>query len=104
LLFGAFLILVYLATGRGVYVTLGLIALAGGAWLGYALHFGVFRTRVDMWLSPWANAHKSGDHLALGLWGLAAGGPWGSGWGLGGTRFIPRGGSDLAFAALGEET
>lgn len=104
LLFGTFLLLVYLATGRGVYVLLGIGMLALGGWVGYLLHFGVFRTRVDMWLSPWANMHKSGDHLALGLWGLASGGPLGSGLGLGGTHYIPRGGSDLVFAALGEET
>jgi len=104
LLFGTFLLLVYLATGRGVYVGLGFAMLALGGTLGYLCHFGVFQTRVDMWLSPWANTHKSGDHLALGLWGLASGGPVGSGLGLGGTRYIPRGGSDLIFAALGEET
>lgn len=104
LLFGAFLLLVYLATGRGVFVLLGVLALLLGGLVGYKLRLGVFETRVDMWLSPWANAHKSGDHLVLGLWGMASGGPWGSGLGLGGTHFIPRGGSDSAFAAWGEET
>jgi cell division protein FtsW (lipid II flippase) len=104
LLFGTFLLLVYLATGRGVYVALGLIALFVGGWIGYKLQFGVFETRVEMWLSPWKNDNRSGDHLALGLWGMASGGPWGSGLGLGGPRFIPRAGSDLAFASLGEET
>ena len=104
LLFGAFLLLVYLATGRGIAVALGIIALGIGGFIGYKLRFGVFETRVDMWLSPWINAHKSGDHLVLGLWGLSSGGGFGSGLGLGGTRFIPRGGSDSAFAAWGEET
>ncbi|MES2460860.1 MAG: FtsW/RodA/SpoVE family cell cycle protein, partial [Armatimonadota bacterium] len=92
-----------LATGRGGYVVFGLIILLAGGFIGYALHFGVFQTRVDMWLSPWNNPRPRGDHLALGLWGLASGGPLGSGFGLGGTRFIPRGGSDLAYASLGEE-
>ena len=103
LLFGTFLLLLYLATGRSGYVLFGLAVLAAGGMLGYALHFGVFETRVDMWLSPWHNARPRGDHLALGLWGMASGGPGGSGLGLGGTRFIPRGGSDLAYASLGEE-
>lgn len=103
LLFGAFLILVYLATGRGIYVLLGIGVLLAGAWLGYALRFGVFQTRVDMWLSPWTNGHRGGDQLARGLWGLASGGAWGSGLGLGAPHFIPRGGSDLVFASLGEE-
>ena len=103
LLFGTFLLLVYLATGRGVYVALGLLALAAGGVFGYQMRFGVFETRVDMWRSPWNNGHVGGDHLALGLWGLASGGPMGTGLGLGAPRFIPRGGSDLAFASLGEE-
>jgi cell division protein FtsW (lipid II flippase) len=103
LLFGALVLLVYLATGRGVYVALGLLAVIAGGVFGYRLGLGVFDTRVDMFLSPWRNDHPTGDHLALGLWGLASGGPWGSGLGLGAPRFIPRGGSDLAFASLGEE-
>lgn len=103
LLFGTFLLLVYLATGRGAYVVLGLLALGIGGWVGYELHFGVFETRVEMWLSPWRNSNRGGDQLAHGLWGLASGGAMGSGLGLGRPDFIPRAGSDLIFAALGEE-
>ncbi len=103
LLFGALVLLLYLATGSGAYTLFGLAATAAGGALGYALHFGVFATRVDMWLSPWRNGRVGGDHLALGLWGLASGGPWGSGLGLGAPRFVPRAGSDLAFASVGEE-
>lgn len=103
LLFGTFLCLAYLATGRGLPVMLGLCVLLVAGCIGYKLKIGVFETRVAMWLSPWDNTQKSGDHLALGWWGLASGGPWGSGLGLGGSRFTPRAGSDLAFAALGEE-
>ncbi len=104
LLFGAFLLLLYLATSRGFFIALGILALLLGGFVGYKLRFGVFETRVDMWLSPWANTHKLGEHLVSGLWGLASGGPWGSGLALGGTHFIPRGGSDSALAAWGEET
>lgn len=103
LLFGALVLLLYLATGSAMYALLGIFATALGGWGGYLLHFGVFATRVDMWLSPWKNGRVGGDHLALGLWGLASGGPWGSGLGLGAPRFLPRAGSDLVFATLGEE-
>jgi cell division protein FtsW (lipid II flippase) len=103
LLFGTFLILVYLATGRGLYIWAGILGLGLAGWAGYALRIGVFETRVEMWLHPWNNVQKFGDHLVLGWWGLASGGPGGSGLGLGGPEFIPRGGSDLAFASLGEE-
>lgn len=102
-LFGTFMALLYVVTSRSAFVWLGLVALGLGGWIGYVLHFGVFRTRVEMWLHPWDNAARGGDQLALGLWGLATGGATGSGIGLSGARFIPRGGSDLAFSALGEE-
>ncbi len=104
LLFGVFVILLYLATGRGIYIWAGIGLVLLGGFAGYKLDIGVFATRLDMWLHPWDNPQPRGDHLALGLWGMASGGPLGSGLGLGGTRFIPRGGSDLALATLGEDT
>ncbi|MBC8138672.1 MAG: FtsW/RodA/SpoVE family cell cycle protein [Fibrella sp.] len=103
LLFGVFVIMLYLATGRSVYIWAGMGLVLLGGFIGYRLDIGVFATRLDMWLSPWNNMQQRGDHLALGLWGMASGGPLGSGLGLGGTRFIPRGGSDLALATLGED-
>ncbi|MBB6052277.1 penicillin-binding transpeptidase domain-containing protein [Armatimonas rosea] len=102
-LFGTFVALLYVVTSRGAFVWLGLVALGLGGWIGYVLEFGVFRTRVEMWLHPWENAAPGGDQLALGLWGMATGGATGAGLGRGGTGFIPRGGSDLAFSALAED-
>lgn len=104
LLFGVFVIMLYLATGRSVYIWAGITLVLIGGFIGYKLDIGVFATRLEMWLNPWDNNQPRGDHLALGLWGLASGGPLGSGLGLGGARFIPRGGSDLALATLGEDT
>lgn len=103
LLFGVFIVMLYLATGRGVYVWVGLAVLLLGGYVGYRIHFGVFATRLDMWAHPWDNTHPLGDQLARGLWGIASGGPLGSGLGLGGTGYIPRGGSDLALASIGED-
>lgn len=103
LLFGVFVITLYLVTGRILYVATGVALLVLGGWAGYQIKSSVFPTRLDMWLSPWSNAHTQGDHLALGLWGLASGGSLGSGLGMGLARTIPRAGSDLAFASVGEE-
>ncbi len=102
-LFGLFLALVWAATARITYVFAGFFTVFLGGWLGYILDFGVFRGRVTMAISPWDNAVRGGDQVAQGLWGMASGGAWGSGLGLGGTHFIPRGGSDLIFASVGEE-
>ena len=56
-----------------------------------------------MWQSPWDNAVRGGDQVAQGLWGLATGAIGGTGVGLGNTRFVPEGHTDLVLAAVGEE-
>ena len=104
LLFGVFLALLYLTTRRAIYPVVGTILLLLAAFAGYALHFGFFATRVVMWLHPWDNPDKNGAQLAQGLWGMATGGLWGSGLGLGRPEFVPRSGSDSIFATYGEQT
>lgn len=103
LLFGAFLTLLYLSTQKIIYPIVGAVLLILAAVVGYELHFGFFVTRVTMWLNPWANSDPRGAQLADGLWGMATGGLWGSGLGLGDPGIMPRAGSDLIFASLGEE-
>ncbi|MBV9850650.1 MAG: FtsW/RodA/SpoVE family cell cycle protein, partial [Armatimonadetes bacterium] len=103
LLFGAFLALLYLTTQRAIYPVVGAALLLLAAVIGYKLHFGFFATRVTMWLSPWDNTDKNGAQLAQGLWGMATGGLGGSGLGLGAPEAMPRAGSDLIFASLGEQ-
>ena len=103
LLFGAFLTLLYLTTQRALYPIVGTILLLLAAFVGYHAHFGFFATRVTMWLHPWDNADPRGAQLAQGLWGMATGGLGGSGLGLGEPEAMPRAGSDLIFASLGEQ-
>ena len=103
LLFGVFLTLLYLTTRRIVYPLVGTVLLLLLAGAGYALHFGFFATRVTMWLHPWDNPDRNGAQLAQGLWGMATGGLWGSGLGLGRPEFVPRAGSDSVFATYGEQ-
>jgi cell division protein FtsI/penicillin-binding protein 2/cell division protein FtsW (lipid II flippase)/DNA uptake protein ComE-like DNA-binding protein len=103
LLFGAFVSTLYMATGRAGLAWAGIgMMLAGGA-LAYALHVGVLPTRVDMWLSPWSNAHPNGMQTGQALWAMATGGEEGSGLGLGAPSTVPVVESDLIFAGLGEE-
>lgn len=103
LLFGTFIVMLYVATGKKLFVGIGIAIIAFTGWIAYALHLGVFDVRVDMWLHPWDNAHANGMQLGQALWGLGTGGMWGSGLGLGRPDFMPRSGSDLVFASLGEE-
>ncbi len=104
LLLGVFAGLLYLTTRRWMYPVVAALLLLVAAGVGYVLHFGFFATRVVMWLHPWDNADKNGAQLAQGLWGMATGGTWGSGLGLGHPEFVPRAGSDSIFATLGEQT
>lgn len=83
LLFGVFLALLYLTTRRLIYPLVGAALLLLAALAGNLLHFGFFATRVLMWLHPWDNPDRNGAQLAQGLWGMATGGLWGSGLGLG---------------------
>ena len=103
LLFGVFLALLYLTTRKIIYPLVGSVLLLLAALAGYVLHFGFFATRVTMWLHPWDNPDKNGAQLAQGLWGMATGGLWGSGLGLGHPEFVPRAGSDSIFATFGEQ-
>src|SRR5258705_494814 len=54
LFFAVFLLLLYTATGRAGYVVLGLILFVIGAFFMYQLVDHV-RTRVDIWLDPFAD-------------------------------------------------
>jgi len=103
ILFGMFVVMLYLATGKPSFVAVGLALIGVTGWIAHILKLGVFDVRVDMWLHPWDNIHQNGMQLAQGFWGLATGGIWGSGLGLGSANYMPRGGSDLMLASLGEE-
>lgn len=102
-LYGAVLATLYLATARSGIVLLGVLLVVITGWMAYVLNFGVMPVRVAMWLDPWQNAYPNGMQLGQGLWAMASGGIWGTGLGLGAPGQIPRGGSDLIFASLGEE-
>src|SRR5437899_2907538 len=82
----------------------GLALLIAGFYLGHLVH--VSRTlseRVLMWQSPWDNSVSGGDQVAHAIWAMAAGGPLGTGVGLGDSRYLPAGHTDLILAAVGEE-
>src|SRR5437899_10833411 len=82
----------------------GLALLMTGFYVGHLVH--VSRTlseRVLMWQSPWDNSVAGGDQVAHAIWAMAAGGPLGTGVGLGDSRYLPAGHTDLILAAIAEE-
>ncbi len=107
LFFAVFLLLLYAATARVGYVILGSAAFIAGAFVLYRL-FAHVRTRVDIWLDPFAQASGAGYQVVQGLHAFARGGILGTGLGaglplVGGRPPIPALHTDFLFAALGEE-
>jgi len=104
-----FLCCVFLATyvvarGRAGMAIVGFALLTLGFYVGYRLHISqTLAERVRMWQSPWDNAVPGGDQVTHAIWALATGGSFGTGLGLGDTRYLPAGHTDLILAAIGEE-
>ena len=102
LFFGVTLAMLYLATGRLLYVVVGAIAFTGGAMVVYRL-FSVARLRIDIWLNPWREATDRGYQIVQGLIALANGGVFGTGLGYGHPEILPAAHTDFPFAVIGEE-
>jgi len=99
-----FLALYAVARGGWAVAAAGCALLAAGFYVGHRLRISeTLAERVAMWQSPWDNAVRGGDQVAQSVWALAAGGVFGTGFGLGETRYLPAGHTDLAIAAIGEE-
>jgi cell division protein FtsW (lipid II flippase) len=102
LLFTAFLVMLYLASGQVVYLFVGGLLLIGGGVAGYFL-FDVVRVRVEAWWNPWADPSGRSYQIVQSLIAIASGGLIGRGPGLGAPTLIPVAHSDFIFAALAEE-
>jgi peptidoglycan glycosyltransferase len=102
LFFAIFLLMLHTATGRASYVAVGLALFGAGATVAYHL-FGHVRTRIDIWLDPFADAAGKGYQLVQSLFALAAGGLTGVGLGAGLPSRIPYVTTDFVFSAIGEE-
>src|SRR5262249_12844689 len=99
-----FLVVYTVARNRVGMAGIGLALLILGFYLGYELNISAtLAARVQMWLSPWNNAVRGGDQIAQSLWSLSSGGLFGTGLGLGDTRYLPAGHTDLIMPAIGEE-
>jgi cell division protein FtsW (lipid II flippase) len=93
-----------IARKRVGLAVVGLATLTAGFYLGYVLNISsTLSARVRMWQSAWDNAARGGDQIAQAMWALSTGGVFGTGLGLGDTRYVPAGFTDLPFAAIGEE-
>ncbi len=102
LLSGTFLILFFAATGRVLLTLLGVGVFGAGAYASYHI-FSHVRTRVEVWLDPWASYNDQGYQIVQGLMALASGGLFGVGLGNGMPGVIPASHTDYIFSVIGEE-
>jgi cell division protein FtsW (lipid II flippase) len=102
LFFGAFVAVLYVATGRIAYPIVGGFAFSAGAFIAYHL-FSHVRVRISIWLDPWSQVQDSGYQIAQSLFALGTGGLTGTGPGFGRPQDIPFSSTDAIFSVIGEE-
>lgn len=104
LFFGVAVVMLYVATGRLAYPSVGGAAFLVGAFAAYHVpSFGHLRERVAIWIDPWSLANEEGYQIVQATFGLASGGLTGSGLGLGRPDNLPEAETDAIFAVIGEE-
>ena len=106
LIFGMFIAMLYVATGKTSWVLIGLAGVATGAFLATRILAYVQR-RFTNWLdafNPEIISRDGGSYqLVEGIFGLAHGGLIGTGWGQGRPQITPLAHSDYIIPSLGEE-
>jgi len=102
LLFGIFVVMLYVATERASWLVIGVILFSGGAYVAYQA-FGHVRVRVDTWLDPFAYVDTGGYQIVQSLFSLGTGGLFGAGLGGGRPDQVPVAKSDFIASAIGEE-
>ena len=102
LFFGLFVCMLYIATQRRSWIILGGLLFLVGAFAAY-YNFAHVRSRVTVWLDPWAYSDTGGYQIVQSIFGLANGGVLGAGLGQGFPNLVPFAKTDFIVSALGEE-
>lgn len=102
LFFVLFVVMLWVATGRTTYLTLGGTLFLAGAVFAWT-QFSHVRARVEIWLDPWPVARDAGYQIVESAYALADGGIAGTGIALGTPTRIPEVETDFIFVAIGEE-
>lgn len=104
LFFSVFLVMLYIATARFIYMAAGGLLFGLGAYAGYR-SFSHVAERVTVWFDVFNPKYvqDEGFQLAQSLFALSAGGLFGTGLGQGRPDLIPEAHTDFIFSVLGEE-
>ena len=102
LFFVLFIVMLWVATGRGSYLAVGVVLFSASSYAAWRM-FSHVQTRVTIWINPWSDPSGKGFQVIQGAYALAWGGTTGTGPGLGIAGRIPADESDFIFAVIGEE-
>lgn len=102
LVFALFVVLMWVATERAMWLGLGAAMFLAGGAIALQLFSHVER-RIDSWLNPWADPQDSGFQIIQATYSMAEGGLTGTGLGRGEPDRVPFVETDFIFAAIGEE-
>ncbi|MBG6084724.1 FtsW/RodA/SpoVE family cell cycle protein [Zhihengliuella flava] len=105
LFFGLFMAMIYVATARISWIIIGLLLVAV-AGVAAAQFMGHVSARINAWINAFdpdvINAPYGSHQIVQGMFGLANGGLFGTGFEGGRPDLIPYANSDMIMAALGE--
>lgn len=102
LFFIVYLIMLFVATGKKLYLFAGLSSGTIAAVLAYHL-FSHVQTRVEAWSNPWSIIDSGGNQIAQSLFAIGTGSWLGMGLNEGMPYKIPVVVSDFIFSAIAEE-
>ncbi len=97
-----YLVMLYVATRRPIYMFLGISSGALASVVAYFL-FAHVRDRVIAWKDPLSVIDNQGYQISQSLFAIGSGGWFGSGLGLGMPEKIPVVTTDFVFSAISEE-
>lgn len=100
--FVTFLMMVYIASRKPLYLIAGLGAGSGAAFLGYKI-FSHVQVRVMAWKDPFSYIDKEGYQITQSLFAIGTGGWFGMGLMEGTPGKIPVVDKDFMFSAIAEE-
>lgn len=100
--FVTFLVMVYSASRKGIYLVLGAGGFSAAGCIAYKL-FSHVRTRINTWTTPFELIRNDTSQISQALFALSSGGLFGTGLTQGLPNIIPVVISDLVFAAICEE-
>lgn len=105
--FVTYAVMIYIASGKLIYLILLFGGGGGFATVAYIMFknslFSHVSTRILAWSDPWAYINNEGYQVAQSLFAIGTGGFFGSGLTEGSPNLIPVASSDFIFSAIGEE-